>query len=79
MATRHKIQRTTDGWWLVMSRRWLWWRRDEFMFSSREPAEDRLRDLKEGNARLAFPAHPEPSRQPGATLRPRRRLQIVPR
>jgi hypothetical protein len=83
MATRYRIERTTEGWWLVMSRRWLRWRRDEFMYSARELAEDRLRDLREGEARLAGAALPGPTHRPQSTppstLRSRHPLQVVSR
>jgi hypothetical protein len=79
MATRYRIERTTQGWWLVISRRWLRWRKDEFLFNTRELAEDRLRDLEEAETRPAGLAHAEPAHQPQPTLSPQRRLQIASR
>jgi hypothetical protein len=69
MVTRYKIERTENGWWFVMSRQWLAWKRDEFMYSTRDLAEDRLRDMKGASDRLSVGALSEQARQPAA-LRP---------
>ena len=83
MATRYRIDRTTEGWWLVMSRRWLRWRRDEFVYSTCELAEDRLRDLRDAEARLAGAPHSQPAHRPQSTpqstMRPRPPLQVMSR
>jgi hypothetical protein len=52
MVSRYKIDRTKSGWWVVKSRRWLRWRSDDFMYSTRQLAEDRLGDLLLEDARL---------------------------
>jgi hypothetical protein len=52
MVSGYTIDRTKDGWWVVKSRRWLRWRNDDFMYSTRELAEDGLGDLLLEDARL---------------------------
>jgi hypothetical protein len=52
MSSRYKVGRTRDGWWVVKTQRWLRWKSDDFMYSTRELAEDRLGDLLKQDARL---------------------------
>jgi hypothetical protein len=78
MVARHRIERTTNGWWLVMSRQGLRWKRDEFMYSTRELAEDRLRELKMASDRLSGRPVFAQTRRP-ASVKSHRRLQVVPR
>jgi hypothetical protein len=52
MINRYKIDRTKNGWWVVKSQRWLRWRDDDFLYSTRELAENRLGDLLREDSRL---------------------------